>query len=119
MLRDAREIGADGRLAYDLCVVGAGAAGITLAREFVGSASRVCVLESGGVAFDRAAQALADGDNVGHGYFPLNETRLRRFGGTTGWWAGECRPLDPEVDLAPRPWLGHPGWPITGAELAP
>ncbi len=32
----------------DLCIIGAGAAGITLAREFIGSSVRVAVLESGG-----------------------------------------------------------------------
>ena len=118
MLRDAREIDADTSLAYDLCIVGAGTAGIALAQRFLGGSCRVGVLESGGVTFDRAAQALAGGESVGRGYFPLDETRLRRFGGTTGWWAGECRPLDANADLAARPWLGHPGWPITGAELA-
>jgi choline dehydrogenase-like flavoprotein len=119
MLHDARRLEAGTRLAHDFCIVGAGAAGIALAREFLGSSTRVCVLESGGLAFDRAAQALADGENVGHPYFPIGETRLRRFGGTTGWWSGECRPLDPEEDLAPHPWLGHGGWPpVAAADLA-
>jgi glycine/D-amino acid oxidase-like deaminating enzyme len=115
MLHDARRLEAGTRLAHDLCIVGAGAAGIALAREFLGSSTRVCVLESGGLAFDRAAQELADGENAGQRYFPIGETRLRRFGGTTGWWSGECRPLDPEEDLAPRTWLGHGGWPPTAA----
>ena len=119
MLRDAREIENDKTLVYDLCIVGAGMAGIALAQRFIGDSYRVCVLESGGLTFDRAAQALAGGENVGHGYFPLDETRLRRFGGTAGWWAGECRPLDAETDFAARLWLDHPGWPITGDELAP
>lgn len=49
----------------------------------------------------------------------LAETRLRRFGGTTGWWTGECRPLDAAEDLAPRPWLGHAGWPLDPRGLEP
>jgi choline dehydrogenase-like flavoprotein len=49
---------------------------------------------------------------------PLEENRLRGLGGTTGLWAGWCRPLDP-IDFAHRPWVPHSGWPITWEELQP
>ena len=35
---------------FDLCIVGAGAAGITLALALIGSGLRICILESGGRA---------------------------------------------------------------------
>ena|ERR1700681_3729189 len=48
MITDARSIPANAELKCDLCIVGAGAAGITLALQFVESKLRVIVLESGG-----------------------------------------------------------------------
>jgi choline dehydrogenase-like flavoprotein len=76
MLHDARRIQLGAHLSADLCIVGAGAAGITLARAFLGSTTRVCLLESGGIALDPLAQSLSGGENEGHRYFPLAETRL-------------------------------------------
>ena len=37
----------------DLCIIGAGAAGITVAHAFIGTAMRVCILESGGIDGER------------------------------------------------------------------
>ena len=48
MIADSRSIPANAELKCDLCIVGAGAAGITLALQFVESKLRVIVLESGG-----------------------------------------------------------------------
>lgn len=118
MIHEARRLEPGTRLAYDLCIIGAGAAGIALACELAGTGMRICLLESGGLRSEGESQALATAESVGHAYFPVEETRLRRVGGTTGWWSGECRPLD-AVDLGPRPWLDLPGWPIGQAELAP
>ena len=48
MFVDFRTLGEKSRIEADLCIIGAGAAGITLAREFIGSGIQVCLLESGG-----------------------------------------------------------------------
>ena len=61
----------------DVCIIGGGAAGITLAREFIGQPYRVCLLESGGLEFEPETQALYKGENVGRSYFPLDASRLR------------------------------------------
>ncbi len=92
VFQDARAIGPNESIETDLCVVGAGAAGITLARAWSGRPYRVLVLESGGLEPDPSIQALADGTIVGRPYFPLQSTRLRYFGGTTNHWAAFCRP---------------------------
>jgi hypothetical protein len=118
MLRDARELDDVGMIECDLCIVGGGAAGITLARSFIGKALRVCLLESGGLEIEEEIQALYRGKNLGLPYFDLDTCRLRFFGGSTNHWAGRCRPLD-ELDFAPRPWVRLSGWPISRADLEP
>ncbi|MBI4341156.1 MAG: GMC family oxidoreductase [Candidatus Omnitrophica bacterium] len=118
MIIDSRTVPAGTTIKTDLCIIGAGAAGITLAREFAGRSTRVCLLESGGLTQDPRTQALNAGENAGLPYFPLVAARLRYFGGTTNHWAGECRPLD-EIDFEVRDWIPHSGWPFRRAELMP
>jgi choline dehydrogenase-like flavoprotein len=118
MLIDARQVAKGTTVETDVCIIGAGAAGITLAREFNGQSFDVCLLESGGFEFDRKIQSLYDGPNVGHSYFPLDSTRLRYFGGTTNHWQGACIPLS-EIDFEVRDWVPYSGWPITRSDLIP
>lgn len=118
MLVDARTLPNGTRLETDVCIVGGGAAGITLAREFINAPFRVCLLEGGGLEFDEDAQSLFDGANVGLPYYPLWSIRLRYFGGTTNHWTGLCRPLD-EFDFENRPWVPWSGWPIQRDEMEP
>ncbi len=118
MLRDAREIEDGTVLECDLAIVGAGAAGITIARAFAGGRAKVCLLESGGLEYEAAVQDLYKGVNVGLPYYELDVCRLRFFGGTTNHWEGRCRPLD-ELDFEARPWVPLSGWPFPRAELDP
>lgn len=118
MFIDARTLPEDTLIEYDICIVGAGAAGITLARELVGQPYRVCLLESGGLDFDEITQSLYTGENVGVPYFPLDNSRVRYHGGSTNLWGGTCRPLD-DIDFEDRSWMPYSGWPITKAELDP
>ena len=82
MLADFRELESGGTLEADICVIGAGAAGITLASELTDGRQSVIVLESGGLEFDPEVQNLYDGTNVRQ-YFSLTTSRFRLFGGTT------------------------------------
>lgn len=102
----------------DVCIVGAGAAGITLAREFIGAPYRVCLLESGGLEFEPATQELYKGENIGRNYYDLDVCRLRYFGGSTNHWEGFCRPLK-AIDFEERSWLPYSGWPFGLRELEP
>ncbi|MFO1059941.1 MAG: GMC family oxidoreductase [Dongiaceae bacterium] len=117
MLVDARTLPDGERLAFDLCIIGAGAAGITLAQALAGGGQRIALVESGGLDFDPAVQELYAGESVGLRY-RLAETRLRYFGGSTNHWSGLCRPLDP-LDFAERPWVPHSGWPFARGALEP
>jgi choline dehydrogenase-like flavoprotein len=118
MLIDARSATPGAVIQAELCIVGAGAAGITLAREFIGSSVNVCVLESGDLEFDWQTQSLYEGANVGLPYFDLSVCQIRYFGGNTNAWGGWCRPLDP-IDLERRPWVSNSGWPFPAEELRP
>ena len=113
---DARAVADGATLDADLCIVGAGAAGITIARELAGRSLRVLVVESGGLKYDPRTQDLARGEVAAHAYPPLESARLRMFGGSTNHWSGWCRPLD-AVDFEERVDVPGSGWPITRAEL--
>ena len=115
---DARTLENGSVVEGDLCIVGAGAAGISMALDWIGAAKSVLLLEGGGFAYDARMQDLYRGENVGLPYFPLHAARLHYFGGTTGHWAGFCSTFD-EIDFVARPWVPHSGWPITRTSLDP
>jgi choline dehydrogenase-like flavoprotein len=118
MLLDLRQMPDGAALDADLCIVGAGAAGITIARKFIGRPIAVLVVESGGLEPDEATQALYQGAVVGRPYFDLDVTRLRYFGGSTNHWGGWCAPLH-DIDFEARDWVPHSGWPIARRDLEP
>ena len=116
MIDDLTGYGSDAELEADLCIVGTGAAGISLAREFLDTRARVIVLEAGGLEPDAQTDRLKEGEGLSAR--GLVEGRGRSFGGTTTLWAGQCMPLDP-IDLETRDWVPHSGWPIAMSELSP
>ena len=52
MIKDFNQFDDGAIVQADVCVIGAGAAGITLAKEFLGSNRTVLILESGGFEAD-------------------------------------------------------------------
>jgi len=118
VLIDGRAVPRNSTLDTDVCIVGAGAAGITLAMELAGKPFRVLLMESGGLEFEGDTQSLYRGKSIGLRYFPLETSRLRYFGGTTNHWGGMCRPFA-ECDFVRREWIPHSGWPITKATVDP
>lgn len=117
MFLDGRALDENHMLDADLCIIGTGAAGLSLVHGLAGRGLRIVLLESGGRAGDPAPDGLNAGTSNLADY-PFQSSRARAFGGTTTRWTGACIPLD-ELDLAPRPWLAHSGWPIGPADLAP
>src|SRR5690348_15631023 len=108
----------DSELDCDLCIVGAGAAGITIAHSLRDSGIKIVLLDSGFEDLDARAQDLAAGGNIGLEYWPLDSVRLRMFGGSTNHWEGSCNDFD-EIDFADRPWVRHGGWPLSKPQLVP
>lgn len=100
----------------EVCVIGAGAAGISLTRRLLRLGHTVVLLESGGLDYEPATAKLNAGENVGEDYYDLEDSRLRFFGGTTAIWGGRCAELDP-IDLELRDYVPYSGWPIGWAEL--
>ncbi|MDH3644748.1 MAG: GMC family oxidoreductase [Gammaproteobacteria bacterium] len=118
MIVDLNDVPADQRFEADVCVVGAGAAGVVLARQLMRQGNTVCLLEAGGFDFEADTQDLFRGENRGMSYYDLVDSRLRFFGGTTNIWGGRCALLDP-VDFRRRTWVPHSGWPIDASDLEP
>jgi choline dehydrogenase-like flavoprotein len=118
MLTDAHAVPSGTELACDLCVVGAGPAGIAIADRLRESGLSIVLLESGGLEPEVATQRLFRGENRGHPYFRLDACRFRLFGGGTNRWGGWCRPLD-AADFERRDWLPWSGWPINEQTLEP
>jgi choline dehydrogenase-like flavoprotein len=102
----------------DLCIIGAGAAGISMALDWDGRREKVILLEGGGFEYEDTVQQSYNGTTTGQNYYPLKAARLHYFGGTTGHWAGMCSPFDP-IDFKKRDWVPHSGWPIDKADLDP
>lgn len=117
-LIDARTDAVGPDLTAQICVIGAGAAGITLARSLGDAGIDVLLIESGGLGIEGATQALYRGRNIGHSYYDLLACRLRYFGGTTNHWAGYCRANNP-INYEGRPELGVPAWPFSADEAEP
>lgn len=104
----------------DLCIVGGGPAGIAIAREFMGTGTRVVLIESGGAGNCQpdAERDLNRGELAGLPDFPLDIARYRGLGGASNLWAGACAPLN-DIDFEQRPWVPHSGWPISRSDLDP
>lgn len=118
MIIDGRDLEDGAILDADICVIGAGPAGLFLADRLAAlGRSGIAVLESGDMRFDPDIQNLARGEVEGDSYFPLNETRIRAFGGSSWSWGGFLGALD-ALDYEARPWVPDSGWPLSGADLA-
>jgi choline dehydrogenase-like flavoprotein len=96
---------------YDVCICGAGPAGITIARKLAQYKKKVLLLEAGGLTYNDASQDHYRGENVGRTYW-VKELRLRYLGGSSNHWGGLCALQDP-ITFEPREVNGLPGWPIT------
>jgi choline dehydrogenase-like flavoprotein len=101
---------------YDVCIVGAGPAGITVARILASKGKRVALFEGGDLVYSEDSQSLYQGKSIGlNDWDAVKNCRLRYFGGTSNHWAGLCSYFD-EVDFTKRP-NQMSGWPISRSEV--
>jgi choline dehydrogenase-like flavoprotein len=127
MIIDTYQLSKDHLIESDVCIVGAGLAGMTLAKEFIDSKFSITLLEGGGNQPDKNTQLLQWGENIGHPYFSLDTARPRYLGGSVNRWflkaaedtfTAQMRPLD-EIDFQKRDWVSDSGWPIEKSDLIP
>ena len=131
-------VGSDGHEA-ELIIIGSGPAGLSIAKEFSGTSTRVILLESGEVnefqkyghlnlvegvfnerynsrdpfrlRFHGGGNPFWDPDVEPYGM------RLRGFGGSSAYWGGKVSTFD-EIDFVQRNWIPHSGWPISRDSLS-
>lgn len=115
---DARQLPQDTLITGDICIVGTGPAGLSIALQWDKTPYKVILLEGGGLDYDDQIQDLYAGQSTGQKYYPLKSTRLHYFGGTSNHWSGYCSPYDP-LDFEKRDWIPHSGWPINRSDLDP
>lgn len=127
MMIDARSISSGQELTADVCIVGAGTAGLALAAQLANKPCRVILIESGGLKPDKDSNQLNWGENIGLKYYALDTARARYFGGSTNRWhvsigdhqlGARIRPLD-AIDFEERDYLPHSGWPFSKDHLEP
>jgi choline dehydrogenase-like flavoprotein len=110
-------------LTTDVCVIGAGPAGVTITDRLVREGVDVVLVDSGEWEDDFAAQELNHGDADGPiikgslTYLRLGRHRQVQ-GAAAAWGRGWCMPFRP-IDLDQRRWVEWSGWPLGLADLAP
>lgn len=118
MFVDARRLDDASRIEAEVCVIGGGVGGITLALELEKHGVGTCLIESGGFAADEATRDLYRGESIGLPYLFADGCRSRFLGGSGNCWGGWCRPLG-EEDFVRRDWVPYSGWPFAKSELQP
>jgi choline dehydrogenase-like flavoprotein len=100
---------------YDVCIIGSGPAGISLALRLANYGWRVVLIEGGGHEYSPRSQTLYQCTSTGLNAY-VEGTRLRFLGGTSNHWAGRCRPFEAS-DFSITPPGDLPGWPIAFSEI--
>lgn len=102
----------------DVCIVGAGAAGIVLTTQFVKQGRSVLLLEGGGSEVLEESQEPYQSELSGQHHNGIHNGRFRAKGGSTTRWGGQILELD-ELDFLARPGVKGSGWPLHKSELTP
>lgn len=124
MLVRCTELPSGTRIEADVCIIGAGPAGLSVASQLDKSSLTVALLDAGGEpggpqGMGGMAVTTVDGD------FDVPPRATPRFGGAANEWivrlpwmrrGVRMLPLS-EIDLAVREWIPDSGWPIDWAEM--
>lgn len=102
------------RECYDICIIGSGIGGGTLAKKLAEQGKSFLIVEAGGFSGNSDNVTY---ENVGRD-FGVRTTTTIQIGGTSNLWHGVLSPLD-KVDFEERDWIPHSGWPITLEDLCP
>lgn len=116
MFVDGNSIKKDNRINTDICIVGAGIAGIQLAISLINTGIKIVLIEAGDTQYNKSIQEA-------HRFVTTdlsidNESRIIALGGTSTVWAGVLCPFDP-IDFEKRDWVPNSGWPFSKEKLIP
>lgn len=118
MIIDLAEHENDASLSTQILVIGGGIAGLLLATKLRDRRMQVVVLESGGREQKEDTHPLNQVVLLADRYRGALHGRFRCLGGTSTRWGGALIPFLPS-DLAARPYLELPGWPVRIEALQP
>ncbi|HAC62724.1 MAG TPA: hypothetical protein DCF68_04115 [Cyanothece sp. UBA12306] len=118
MLINCQQVSDSDYLEFDICIVGAGAAGITLAKELSNKGLNIAVFESGSLKDSKQIQDLSKAKVDPEFHAPVELNQYRCLGGNTTKWAGRCIRFD-EIDFQHRSWVPYSGWCINSSDLEP
>lgn len=118
MLFDLQKATPDDIGTFDVCIIGAGAAGLALTAELSKQKLRILLLEGGGLRYEAQSQGLYSAEISALPYDGAKNGRARMLGGTTTQWGGQIVEPDDFVFRA-RPWVSGSGWPFEKKVLAP
>ena len=104
-------------LQTDVCILGAGVAGIVLARELLPHFNKITLIESGDTNYSAETQSLYSPEIQPSLYPDPTISRLRMLGGSSNHWENGTEPLDP-IDFEKREWIDNSGWPIKHSDVA-
>ena len=113
---DLEEVPAGSGFESDICVIGAGVAGLLLSTRLAGYGLRVNLLEAGGKELEQRSQDLYKSEMRGRFHMGTTEGRFRTFGGASTRWGGQLLAYPDEV-FQTRELLGHVGWPISQKDI--
>ncbi len=116
MFKDLKDISSESTLIYDICIVGTGPAGISVAKQLLDTDHRIVMLESGGMLPEPKYQQLNKGENSGPSFLSLDASRMRCFGGASKLWAGYCSPFKSD-EFDKKSFIPLSGWPISLDDL--
>lgn len=118
MIIDFRDSTSPSKFSFDVCIIGAGPAGMTIAEELSKASGRhIGVIESGGLAPEAATQSLYEIRTDSHPYFDPDGNRLRYLGGSANHWGQQVIPIENFI-FRSRPWVQLDGWPIAAESLS-
>lgn len=113
----ASELPKDGR-SFDVCIAGAGPAGLAVALECEARGLSIIVIEAGGLQ-PRSTGLMSEAtdilDKLRHGQ--MDVVTRQALGGTSWAWGGECIPFD-RIDFEQRTYVPHSGWPIAYKDIS-
>jgi len=118
MIVDGKKLESSLDVKADVCILGAGPAGITLARELKSAFSRVIVLEAGDETYTQESQDVYKVNSYSTNYRDPSVSRLRFLGGTSNHWLNNTSPFS-KIDFEYRSWIPNSGWPISLKDLEP